>query len=64
MTGDKGKIADDVIDYLCVILSFAVAAVNNNLFKAGNLHRALVVELLHQRGSNIAIIKFFKSRHS
>ena len=64
LAGDRGQIRDDGLQGLGVFLGFATADVYDDLLQARNLHRALVLELLHQRGSDFIRIFFLQTCHT
>ena len=61
LAGDGGDVLADGFDFLGVVLAFAAADVHDDLVQLGDLHNALVAELLVQSGSDLSDISFFHS---
>ena len=61
LSGDLADVLDHGLQHLGVVLAVAAADADDHLVQAGDLHDALVLELLHQSGSDFLIILFLHS---
>ena len=61
LASDGADVLDDGFQHLGVVLAVAAADGHDDLVDAGDLHDALVLELLHQSGSDFLIILFLQS---
>ena len=64
LAGDLAQVSDDSIDNLDVLFCLAGSHVDDDLIQLGNLHHALVAELLVQGRSDLIDILFFQTCHN
>ena len=62
--GDGSDILADRFDFLGVALGLAAANVDDDLAELGDLHHALVLEFVHESGSDFFIVLYMQSGHS
>ena len=63
LAGDLAQVGDDGVDDLGVLLGLTSGNVDDDLIQLGDLHNALVAELLVQGRSDLVDILFFQTCH-
>ena len=61
LTGDLHQVAACRLDGFRILSRFTETHIDDDLLKLRDLHRALILELLHHCGGNFVYILFFKS---